>query len=577
MSEENELPEGWVQTTLEEVTAPMRISVQPIEYPTLPYVGMEHVEAETMRLIGTVPASELKSSAVRFWPGDVLYGRLRPYLNKVLQPDFEGLCSPEFLVFRKSANLDSRYLQYFLNSWSFKEFASHLNEGDRPRVDWSQLKGFPFLLAPLSEQNRIVGVIEQQFTRLYAGVSALRKAQAKLKRYRASILKAAVEGKLTEAWRAEHPTTEPASILLENILKERRAKWEADLRAKGKDPAKVKHVEPAKPDTEGLPELPEGWCWATVEQLADVGTGATPLRSRSEDYLDGKIPWVTSGALNEEVVTFTEEFITEKALAETNVKIFPSGTLLLAMYGEGKTRGKVSELKMDAATNQACAAIVFRPQSKMCQQYVKYFLLSNYYNIRQLSVGGVQPNLNLSIVRETFVPLPPISEQGKIVDEVERHLSFISNLETIIEANLIRAERLRQSILKEAFAGRLVPQDPNEKTAIVLLEYIREERDKRKKDKQQKGKEILKSIPRDMECEKKSSGQRLSLLQVLDDVENPLTPEELFSRAGFEADDIDEFYEELRKDVVNERIEVLRPDDTQVLLKAANSKYIWKL
>src|SRR5437667_3543777 len=131
------------------------MSVQPIEFPTLPYVGMEHVESEAMRLIGTVPASELKSSAVRFWPGDVLYGRLRPYLNKVLRPDFEGLCSPEFLVFREPVNLDSRYLQYFLNSWSFKEFASHLNEGDRPRVDWSQLKVFPFPLAPLPEQHRI--------------------------------------------------------------------------------------------------------------------------------------------------------------------------------------------------------------------------------------------------------------------------------------------------------------------------------------------------------------------------------------------------------------------------------------
>ncbi len=120
-------------------------------------------------------------------------------------------------------------------------------------------------IAPLDEQHRIVAAIEQQFTRLDAGIAALRRAQTKLKRYRAAVLKAAVEGKLTETWRTQHPDTEPASILLERILKERRAKWEADLRAKGKDPAKVRYVEPAKPDTESLPELPEGWCWATVE------------------------------------------------------------------------------------------------------------------------------------------------------------------------------------------------------------------------------------------------------------------------------------------------------------------------
>jgi type I restriction enzyme, S subunit len=153
--EENELPKGWVRTTLGDVTAPARISIQPNKSTTLPYIGMEHIESETMRLIGTSPASELKSNAVRFFPGDVLYGRLRPYLNKVFRPDFEGLCSSEFMVFRESSNLNSRYLQYFLNSWSFKEFASHLVEGDRPRVDWGQLNVFDFLLPPLPEQLRM--------------------------------------------------------------------------------------------------------------------------------------------------------------------------------------------------------------------------------------------------------------------------------------------------------------------------------------------------------------------------------------------------------------------------------------
>ena len=124
-------------------------------------------------------------------------------------------------------------------------------------------------LAPINEQHRIVAAIEQQFTRLDASVAALQRAKTKLKRYRAAILKAAVEGKLTEGWRAEHPITEPASILLERILKERRAKWEADLRAKGKDPAKVRYVEPVGPDVESLPELPEGWGWAGCAGRSD--------------------------------------------------------------------------------------------------------------------------------------------------------------------------------------------------------------------------------------------------------------------------------------------------------------------
>src|SRR5947199_10136650 len=126
----------------------------------------------------------------------------------------------------------------------------------------------------------MVAAIEQQFTRLDAGLAALQRAKLKLKRYRAVVLKAAVEGKLTEAWRAEHPTTEPASMLLERILKERRTKWETVLRAKGKDPAKVKYVEPAKPDLEGLPGLPEGWCWTILCNVGHWSGGGTPSKER---------------------------------------------------------------------------------------------------------------------------------------------------------------------------------------------------------------------------------------------------------------------------------------------------------
>src|SRR6266436_5041142 len=117
---------------------------------------MENIEAQSMRLLGTMPASLLKSSAVHFQPGDVLYGRLRPYLNKVFRPDFEGLCSAEFIVFPETAWLDSKYLQYLLNSSEFVAFASHLNAGDRPRVDFDQIGDFPFPLAPFAEQKRIV-------------------------------------------------------------------------------------------------------------------------------------------------------------------------------------------------------------------------------------------------------------------------------------------------------------------------------------------------------------------------------------------------------------------------------------
>lgn len=378
---------------------------------------------------------------------------------------------------RPNGAIEHRYVLYAIRAFN-TQLAELATGTTFEAVSGDVVRGFTVPLPPLAEQRRIVAAIEQQFTRLDVGVAALRRAQARLKRYRAAVLKAAVEGALTEAWRAANPDTEPADALLARILAERRARWEADQRAKGKDPAKGRYPEPSAPDTAGLPALPVGWRWATVEQLADVGTGATPLRSRYKEYYgSGSIPWVTSGALNESIVTQAEELITERALVETNAKLFPIGTLLLAMYGEGKTRGKVAELRIAAATNQACAALVFRSASESCRQYIKVFMLSNYYEIRRLSAGGVQPNLNLSIVKATTIPLPPIAEQEAIVAEVERRLSVVDALEAALMSNLKRAERLRQSVLREAFAGRLASQDPDDEPASVLLARIRQERE----------------------------------------------------------------------------------------------------
>src|SRR2546428_1691434 len=276
----NSLPRGWALTTLGEIVEPTRPRHPPKDFPDLPFIGMEHIEARTMKLVGTVSALTMRSSAVHFQPGDVLYGRLRPYLNKVFCPDFEGLCSAEFIVFPESEHLNSKFIQYLLNSADFVSFASHLNAGDRPRVDFDQIAQYGVAFPPLPEQRRIVAEIEKQFTRLEAGGAALKRVQANPKRYPAPVLKAAVEGRpvptAAELARAEGRPYEPADQLLQRILAERRTCWEADqlakFRASGKEPKddkwKQKYKEPASPGTGELPSSPEGWAWATVDQLA---------------------------------------------------------------------------------------------------------------------------------------------------------------------------------------------------------------------------------------------------------------------------------------------------------------------
>ena len=363
-------------------------------------------------------------------------------------------------------------------------------------------------LAPLPEQQRVVAAIEQQFSRLDAGIAALRRAQAKLKRYRAAVLKAAVEGKLTESWRAEYPSTETASQLLERILAERRAKWEADLRAKGKDPAKVRYVEPAKPDVEGLPGVPEGWCWATAEQLSDesraitygvvklgapVVGGVSTLRSSNVRHLRFDLEGLKS--------------ISPNIANEYRRTFLQGGEILVTVRGTlgGVVFVSSSFAGYNISREVAMIALVL-PYIAPC---LAFFIGSPpIQNWMMRSTKGIAyTGINIETLKEMPLPLPPLTEQEQIVAEVERRLSVISQLEATVETNLKRAERLRQSILKEAFVGRLVPQDPDDEPAAVILERIRGEREKRKHGALDKGREVICEIPKPKKIDVKETKQ----------------------------------------------------------------------
>ena len=338
-------------------------------------------------------------------------------------------------------------------------------------------------VAPRAEQARIVAKLEELLSDLDAGVAELKAAQKKLAQYRQSLLKAAVEGALTAEWRAKHQPLETGAQLLQRILQERRARWEARQLAKFAEQGKTlpkdwqkKYPEPVQPDASGLPQLPQGWVWATIDQIAQVGTGVTPLRSKSAYFNEGTIPWVTSGALNSEAVASATELVTELALKECRLELYPVGSLLVAMYGEGKTRGKCSELRIPATINQAIAAIVLEPAAQSCKAYLKAFLLDSYEKMRAQASGGVQPNLNLQIVKAIALPLPPCSEQAEITQLLDGQFDQISQQQIAVQVSLQQSTAQRQNILRAAFSGQLVAQDPHDEPASALLERIRAER-----------------------------------------------------------------------------------------------------
>lgn len=445
MTPDNEFdaPEGWVSSTVGAVAQIIKDKIDPTAVPDdIPYIGLEHVEAHTMKLLGHGKASDVKSTKTRFSAGDVLYGKLRPYLNKVARPNFDGICSTDFLVFGESSQLDRGYLAYYLNQLWVANRAHELSNGvELPRVDWRSLGSFSIAYPEDQRiQRDIVNQIKQTKTLRTSAGSHITGSRRAIERFRLAVLAAACTGRLTADWRDAHGSATYAGDLVSLIELRRRARLGRRY----------------KPSTVQLPEdeLPESWCWTTAGALVDIATGATPLRRRAE-YYGGLIPWVTSGAVNAGLITDAAEHITELAIRETNAKVFPAGTLLVAMYGEGQTRGRVAELGIAAATNQAVAALLFDQTTEFLRPYIKLFFLENYERIRALSFGGVQPNLSLGAIRDTALPLPPQDEQNEIVRRVDALLKITTDLDTKIKTAAQRVDRSSQALLAKAFRGEL--------------------------------------------------------------------------------------------------------------------------
>jgi len=319
-------------------------------------------------------------------------------------------------------------------------------------------------LPSLNQQRRIVEKIEALTAKSRRAKDALDAIPPLLERFRQSVLAAAFRGDLTKDWREQHPDVEPADQLLARIRQERRRRWEQaeleKLRAKGKEPKndkwKAKYKEPEPVDAEGLPELPKGWCWASIRQLVSVGTGATPKRGMLKYWEGGSIPWVSSASVNDGTIAAAGEFVTEAALRETNLSLYPAGSLVLAMYGEGKTRGKCAVLGLDATTNQALAVLSAGGIAKGILPLVRRFLDFNYERTRALAAGGAQPNLNLSTVGEIVLPLPPRHEQVELLGAVEGLVALAERIAASVASGVETHSLLDASILAKAFRGELV-------------------------------------------------------------------------------------------------------------------------
>ena len=481
------LPTGWVEVELGDVIEPKETRNPRTDgSKSFRYIDVQAVDNDRNRVnVAQETASRTAPSRARrlVRKDDVLFCLVRPYLRNIARvpPELDGqVASTAFCVLRPSGAVASRFLFHQVLRDSFiGEVPTYGTSPPSAREDEFLKQAIP--LAPLPEQHRVVAKIESLFARLEEGVAALKRAEAKLERYRASVLKAAVEGRLTEQWRKENPPEETGEELLRRILAERRKRWEAEqlakFEAKGMKPPKnwrAKYKEPVAPDTSGLPKLPEGWCWATVDQVALGMRNGRSVRTRAGGFPVLRLSAITGAVLDDRDTK--EGDWGPKEAAPFRVR---QGDFFVSR-GNGSL-----DLVGRASFADDCVGEVAFPDTMIrvtfaCREQVRARFVAAVWNSefvrRQITEcaktsAGIY-KINQLDLHGVLLPVP----QDRITAshrEFELARSHLANRVTIWCQH---AFALRQSILKRAFEGRLVSQDPSDEPASVLLERIRAER-----------------------------------------------------------------------------------------------------
>lgn len=320
-------------------------------------------------------------------------------------------------------HINKKYVYYLIGKLK-KEIEEKAYGGAQPNISSKLIENTSFNLAPLKEQRRIVEKLDLLFSELDDVKLRLEKIPELVKTFRQAVLSKAITGKLTKKWRGG------------NELKD--------------------------------------WQNTTIGEMFTVKTGSTPKRGTSKYYDNANIPWLKSGQVKNELIFEAEEFITEIAVKETNAKVYPKETLLVAMYGEGKTRGQVGWMKFEAASNQAIAALVNEKLDEITRSYVFYFCLSQYNEIRAQAEGGNQPNLNLTKIKNWKISIPPLEEQKVIVSSIKNLFFKAGLIEKQYKVLKEKVDSLPQSILNKTFKGKLVEQLPTDGNARDLLDEIKE-------------------------------------------------------------------------------------------------------
>ena len=466
------LPSGWERKTVGEMVEAMQYGTSAKtseDVSGVPVLRMGNIKDGSLVLdsLKYLPADHEEFPALLLQDGDLLFNRTNSAELVGKSAIYRGnpspcACASYLIRARLRDGYVPEFLAYYLNSTFGRAWVSSVvsQQVGQANVNGTKLKALSVPVPSLAEQRRIVGEIEKQFTRLEAGVAALQRVQANLKRYRAAVLKAACEGRLvpTEAelqksvvrGQKSKACYETGEELLARILTERRQNWQG----------RGQYKEPIALDTAKLFQLPAGWTWTTLDALAEIKGGITKDQNRKHTAPARSVPYLRVANVQRGYIDLTEvkEIVTtEDEIRELALK---RGDIL---FNEGGDRDKLGrgwvwngELPECIHQNHVFRARLYvgALNPKLVSWYANTFGQKFFFDEGKHTTNLA--SISMSKLKGLPVPIPPPAEQTRIVAEVERRLSVVEELEAVVSANLQRATRLRQSILQKAFTGELV-------------------------------------------------------------------------------------------------------------------------
>lgn len=476
---EHTLPQGWVWSTLGEVADYGKtIKVEPSEIKPNEWVlELEDIEKDSSKLLQRVTNldRQSKSTKNRFFKGDALYGKLRPYLNKVLIADKDGVCTTEIIPITAPEGVDSRYLFYSLKRPDFIDYVSSISHGlNMPRLGTQAGKEAKFPLAPLNEQKRIADKLNQLLAAVDSCKTRLDTIPGIIKRFRQSVLAAATSGELTADWRGSNNTF--GFSWIDNVIAKKVCLPQGVKRLSKQafKPVKVEHSASGLPTTWHITTVGELYKLNVLIDFADGNHGG--LYPRKEDFSDNGALFLTASQIGENWeldLDSCPRLNHEKARQLTKGWAQTDDVLLT----HNATVGRVALLEgLKEKVLLGTSATFYRFNSDYIQPRFARIIFSSPFFQRQLEAEMEQTTRNqVPITKQVSLNFicPPVKEQIEIVRRVEALFAVADNLEARYQTSRTQVNQLTPALLAKAFRGELVPQDPDDEPAEKLLERIR--------------------------------------------------------------------------------------------------------